>query len=70
MSDEIDIPEPEHDHLLDHEFHDEEPWVEEDAQGILDGDDEEQDDLDYLDSIDQEDQDDLHHPKADEDRGL
>ena len=23
MSDEIDIPEPEHDHLLDHEFHDE-----------------------------------------------
>ncbi|WCM53599.1 hypothetical protein OH720_11490 [Pseudomonas sp. WJP1] len=58
MSDEIDIPEPEHDHLLDHEFHDEEPWVEVDAQGILDDEDEEEDDLDYLDSIDQEDQDD------------
>ena len=36
MSDEIDIPEPEHDHLLDHEFHEEEPWIEEDAQAILD----------------------------------
>jgi hypothetical protein len=58
MSEEIDIPEPEHDHLLDHEFHDEEPWAEVDAQGILDDEDdedEEDDDLDYLDSIDQED---------------
>ena len=55
MSDEIDIPEPEHDHLLDHEFHNDEPWVEEDAQGILDDEDEEDDDLDFLDSIDQED---------------
>ncbi|EPA93998.1 hypothetical protein D3C76_826380 [compost metagenome] len=58
MSDEIDIPEPEHDHLLDHEFHDEEAWVEQDAQGILDDEedeDEEDDDLDYLDQIDQED---------------
>jgi hypothetical protein len=54
MSEEIDIPEPEHDHLLDHEFHEEERWVEEDAQGILDDDDKEQDDLDYLDSIDHE----------------
>ncbi|HEX9136911.1 MULTISPECIES: hypothetical protein [Pseudomonas] len=58
MSDEIDIPEPEHDHLLDHEFHDEEAWVEQDAQGILDDEEdeeEEDDDLDYLDQIDQED---------------
>jgi hypothetical protein len=58
MSDEIDIPEPENDHLLDHEFHDEEAWVEQDAQGILDDEDdedEEDDDLDYLDQIDQED---------------
>ena len=58
MSDEIDIPEPEHDHLLDHEFHDEEAWVEQDAEGILDDEedeDEEDDDLDYLDQIDQED---------------
>jgi hypothetical protein len=58
MSDEIDIPEPEHDHLLDHEFHNEEAWVEQDAQGILDDEDdedEEDDDLDYLDQIDQED---------------
>ena len=46
------------DHLLDHEFHDEEAWVEQDAQGILDDEedeDEEDDDLDYLDQIDQED---------------
>ena len=54
MSEEIDIPEPEHDHLLDHEFHDQEPWVEEDAQGILDDEDEELYNLDDLDSIDQE----------------
>jgi hypothetical protein len=51
MSDEIDIPEPEHDHLLDHEFHDQGRWDEEDAQGVLDDDDEEPD---YLDSMDQE----------------
>ena len=58
MSEERDIPEPEHDHLLDHEFHDDEPWGEADAQGILDDEedeDEEDDDLDYLDQIDQED---------------
>ena len=38
MSDEIDIHEPEHDHLLDHEFHD----------------DEADDGLESLDPIDQE----------------
>ncbi|PRA53713.1 hypothetical protein CQZ98_13675 [Pseudomonas sp. MYb115] len=54
MSEERDIPEPEHDHLLDHEFHDDEPWGEADAQGILDADDEEDDEVDYLDQIDQE----------------
>ena len=58
MSDEIDIPEPEHDHLLDHEFHDNESWVEEDAQAIFDDEDEEDDDVDFLDQIDQEDEDD------------
>ncbi|WP_177409032.1 hypothetical protein [Pseudomonas sp. R37(2017)] len=52
MSEERDIPEPEHDHLLDHEFHDEQPWGEEDAQAIFD---EEEDDVDFLDQIDQED---------------
>ncbi|AZC27106.1 hypothetical protein ACI2KO_05445 [Pseudomonas piscis] len=52
MSEERDIPEPEHDHLLDHEFHDDESWVEEDAQGIAD---EEDDDVDFLDQIDQDD---------------
>jgi hypothetical protein len=54
MSEERDIPEPEHDHLLDQEFHDDEPWGEADAQGILDADDEEDDEVDYLDQIDQE----------------
>jgi len=52
MSEERDIPEPEHDHLLDHEFHDDELWVEEDAQAIVD---EEDDDVDFLDQIDQDD---------------
>ncbi|WP_223504217.1 hypothetical protein [Pseudomonas sp. GL-RE-29] len=52
MSEERDIPEPEHDHLLDHEFHDDESWVEEDAQSIVD---EEDDDVDFLDQIDQDD---------------
>ncbi|WP_165824800.1 hypothetical protein [Pseudomonas sp. B1(2018)] len=52
MSEERDIPEPEHDHLLDHEFHDGESWVEEDAQAIVD---EEDDDVDFLDQIDQDD---------------
>jgi hypothetical protein len=51
MSEERDIPEPEHDHLLDHEFHDDESW-EEDAQAIVD---EEDDDDDFLDQIDQDD---------------
>lgn len=55
MSDEIDIPEPEHDHLLDLEFHDMESFVEADAQGILDDDDEIDDDVDYLDQFDEED---------------
>lgn len=52
MSEERDIPEPEHDHLLDHEFHDDESWVEEDAQGIMD---EDEDEVDFLDQIDQDD---------------
>ncbi|MEJ5056911.1 MULTISPECIES: hypothetical protein [unclassified Pseudomonas] len=52
MSEERDIPEPEHDHLLDHEFHDDESWGEEDAQAIVD---EEDDDVDFLDQIDQDD---------------
>ena len=52
MSEERDIPEPEHDHLLDHEFHDDESWLEEDAQGIMDDDD---DEVDFLDQIDQDD---------------
>jgi hypothetical protein len=52
MSEERDIPEPEHDHLLDHEFHDDESWVEEDAQSIVE---EEDDDVDFLDQIDQDD---------------
>ncbi|MNF87608.1 hypothetical protein D3C87_1171120 [compost metagenome] len=52
MSEERDIPEPEHDHLLDHEFHDDESWVEGDAQAIID---EEDDDVDFLDQIDQDD---------------
>lgn len=51
MSEERDIPEPEHDHLLDHEFHDDESWVEEDAQAIGD---EEEDEVDFLDQIDQD----------------
>ncbi|WP_460124497.1 hypothetical protein [Pseudomonas sp. S2_C03] len=56
MSEERDIPEPEHDHLLDHEFHDDESWVEEDAQGIMDEDeDEDEDEVDFLDQIDQDD---------------
>ncbi len=50
MSEERDIPEPEHDHLLDHEFHDDESWVEEDAQGIMD-----EDEVDFFDQIDQDD---------------
>ena len=52
MSEERDIPEHEHDHLLDHEFHDDESWVEEDAQAIVD---EEDDDVDFLDQIDKDD---------------
>ncbi|WP_177336576.1 hypothetical protein [Pseudomonas sp. Root562] len=52
MSEERDIPEPEHDHLLDHEFHDDESWGEEDAQAIVG---EEDDDVDFLDQIDQDD---------------
>lgn len=52
MSEERDIPEPEHDHLLDHEFHDDESWGEEDAQAVFD--DDEDDDVDFLDQIDQE----------------
>ncbi|WP_181432060.1 MULTISPECIES: hypothetical protein [Pseudomonas] len=55
MSEERDIPEPEHDHLLDHEFHDDESWVEDDAQAIFDEEDAEDDDVDFLDQIDQED---------------
>lgn len=55
MNDEIDIPEPEHDHLLDHEFHENESFAEADAQGFLDDEDEVDDDVDYLDQIDQED---------------
>ncbi|WP_419709514.1 hypothetical protein [Pseudomonas sp. NFX224] len=52
MSEERDIPEPEHDHLLDHEFHDDDSWAEEDAQAIVD---EEDEDVDFLDQIDQDD---------------
>jgi hypothetical protein len=55
MSEERDIPEPEHDHLLDHEFHDDEPWGEEDAQAIFDEEGEADDDVDFLDQIDQDD---------------
>jgi hypothetical protein len=54
MSEEIDIPEPEHDHLLDHEFHDHESWAEEDAQGVyddVDDEDEEPDAFDFLDQV-------------------
>ena len=51
MSEERDIPEPEHDHLLDHEFHEDESWVEDDAHAAFD---EEDDDVDFLDQIDQE----------------
>ncbi|WP_166360200.1 hypothetical protein [Pseudomonas akapageensis] len=43
MSDQTDIHEPEHDHLLDHEFY---------------GEDEEEGDLEDLDPVDQEDLDD------------
>jgi hypothetical protein len=55
MSDEIDIPEPEHDHLLDLEFHDDESFAEADAQAIYDDEDDVDDDVDYLDQIDEED---------------
>jgi len=55
MSEERDIPEPEHDHLLDHEFHDDESWVEDDAQSIVDDEVDEVDDVDFLDQIDQDD---------------
>ncbi|WP_160285556.1 hypothetical protein [Pseudomonas knackmussii] len=34
--DDIDLPEPEHDHLLDHEFHDLPEAGEDDATGLLD----------------------------------
>ncbi|CDF81650.1 hypothetical protein ACA097_11295 [Pseudomonas sp. QL9] len=34
--DDIDLPEPEHDHLLDHEFHDLPETGEDDATGLLD----------------------------------
>lgn len=58
MNDEIDLPEPEHDHLLDHEFHDSESFAEADAQGILDEEEDENevdDDVDYLNQLDQDD---------------
>ncbi|WP_166566917.1 hypothetical protein [Pseudomonas sp. R5(2019)] len=50
MSDEIDIHEPEHDHLLDHEFYENEHAVEEEVQPLYDdengADDVWEDDLD------------------------
>lgn len=53
MHDEDDIHEPEHDHLLDHEFHDHEEH-EPDASSFEDGLDEEEDEAlaDELDGMD------------------
>ncbi|MCO7518356.1 MULTISPECIES: hypothetical protein [unclassified Pseudomonas] len=45
MRDEDDLPEPEHDHLLDHEFHD--PFdLEADAHGAMDDGEEDEELLD------------------------
>ncbi|QYX54518.1 hypothetical protein K3F44_09590 [Pseudomonas sp. S07E 245] len=47
MSDEHDLHEPEHDHLLDHEFLYEDFAPEADAQGLLDEVDDSDDDYDH-----------------------
>ena len=56
MRDEDDIHEPEHDHLLDHEFHDDDPG-EEQVDPMYDDIEEEDDEygLDVLDDEDHED---------------
>ncbi|MFK0090752.1 hypothetical protein ACIQUS_26115 [Pseudomonas sp. NPDC090755] len=51
MNDEPDIHEPEHDHLLDHEFHDLDPALQDEADPMFDPVDEDEgaDDLDEVD---------------------
>ncbi|MFK8331805.1 hypothetical protein M2D63_017500 [Pseudomonas sp. BJa5] len=51
MNDEPDIHEPEHDHLLDHEFYDVDPSMQDEADPMFDpvDDDEGADDLDDVD---------------------
>ncbi|MDD1961849.1 MAG: hypothetical protein WCC62_24075 [Pseudomonas capeferrum] len=56
MRDEDDLHEPEHDHLLDHEFLYDDIEHEADAQGVLD---EVEEDEETLDDLDDEDRD---HP--------
>ncbi|XAE40775.1 hypothetical protein WMF93_10645 [Pseudomonas alkylphenolica] len=50
MHDEPDIHEPEHDHLLDHEFYDGEPVQQDEVDPLFDPQDDEQ--ADALDEID------------------
>lgn len=54
--DDIDLPEPEHDHLLDHEFHDLPETGEDDATGLLDEFEEEEEGA-VLDDWDEDDSD-------------
>lgn len=58
MNDEIDIHEPEHDHLLDHEFDEDFDAVEAEANPLFDhaDDDESEDDDAEWDEFDREDQ--------------
>lgn len=55
MSDEDDIHEPEHDHLLDHEFHDGYEPAEAEVNPLFDEDEEEEYGLDVLDDEDHDD---------------
>lgn len=55
--DDIDLPEPEHDHLLDHEFDDLPEAGEDDASGLLDEFEAEEDEEEAADDWDEDDTD-------------
>ncbi|MCW2271009.1 hypothetical protein D3C77_16530 [compost metagenome] len=52
MHDEQDLHEPEHDHLLDHEFYDADPALQDEVDPMYDPADEEEDDVDWDEGVD------------------
>lgn len=53
MYDEPDIHEPEHDHLLDHEFHEVDPALQDEVNPLFDPQDEDEDEAAEADALDE-----------------